>query len=126
MEPSLIPSNTPTFLPTCAASNFVDQTFYVVMLNACYRFEFKSGGLLDRSSNVANCDPTTYTPDVDLSQYSGISNNKFSFISGTSTGGYSGQISIRLDSSASSNYVQILSLDDSALTFLGNLVVSSC
>ena len=122
--PSLSPSSPPTFLPTCAAANFVGQTYFAVIGNECYRFQFLVGGSLDRSSDTTSCDASSYSPELDLSAYSTISGNSFVFTPGTA--GFSGEISIRLDPSVSATKVQILSLDTTAKTFVGNLVFSSC
>ena len=122
--PSLTPSSSPTYLPTCAAANFVGQTYFVVIGNECYRFQFFVGGSLDRSSDTTSCDASSYSPELNLSLYSTISGNSFVFTQGTA--GFSGEISIRLDPSVSATKVQILSLDNTAKTFVGNLVFSSC
>ena len=90
----------------------------------CYRLQFVAGGFLDRSSNVGSCDSSSYSPDLDLSVYSTISGNSFVFTPGTA--GFSGEISIRLDPSVSTTKVQIVELNTSAKTFVGNLVFSSC
>ena len=121
---SVAPSGSPTFLPTCAATNFVNQVFFNVIGTSCYRFQFFTSGTLDTSSDAANCDAGSFTPTVNLSIYAGISGNKFLFTAGT--GGYTGDITIRLDSSTSSPTIQIVSLDTTGKTFVGNLLVSSC
>ena len=77
-----------------------------------------------RSYDIASCDLSSYSAEVNLSAYLEISGNSFVFTPGAA--GYSGEITIRLDPSVLSTKVQILDLNTSSKTFVANLVFSSC
>ena len=126
--PSIAPTDAPSFAATCSIVSFIGQEYKVPFADkaktACYRFQLKVGGTVSVDLTDETCTNSSFTVSAVLALYDGVVDNSVVFIPGAL--GWSGELSVKEDSTATSDTFQIISLEQQKKTFAVNLVVPSC